>query len=216
MLTQITRIPMIPAVATSVGREWAQGRLDTFTRLSDHLAEISRAVPSSGALRIVVDGDALKATLLRQSRATERGSSRKLEPPYNDGERQFFGHVEAVSEKALEQLRQGKNSSVCTDGWALLNGAAVLFREETGVPQFFGLGALSVLRKVALRQKGSEETKIFFDENVDDRLGAGIVTALRIYLGMDKLGGGREDLVPHRFRREAHAWVIGSLGTDPR
>jgi hypothetical protein len=77
-----------------------------------------------------------------------------LEPPYNDAERQFFSLVEAVSEKALEQLRQGKNSFVSTDGWALLNGAGAVFREETAIPQFFGLGALNVLRKAVAASDG--------------------------------------------------------------
>jgi hypothetical protein len=228
MFPQISRIFMIPAVATPAGQEWARGRLDTFIRLTDHIGEATRTVPYEGAHQVVIDPPLLRMNLLRQSRATERGSSRKLEPPYNEDERKFFELIDTVSEKALIQLRQGASSSLSKDGWAMVVGGNALFLPETGVPQFLGLKALGTLKQVLARLNGAEPEALGFEAHVDDLIGAGVILALNVYLGLEELGPQRKDLVPHRFHRvdwrerledgfqESHAWLVGSFGIDPR
>jgi hypothetical protein len=228
MFPQITRIFMIPAVSTSDGQAWARGRLDTFARLEEHLGEVTRAVFYDGAHQIVIDAPSLRVNLLRQSRATERGSTRKLEPPYNPDERKFFELVDTVSEKALTELRRGTESLLCKEGWAMVVGGNVTFLTETGVPQLLGLKALIPMKKALGRLNGSEPETLSVESLADDLVGAGVVAALRVYLGEEKLGPHRKDLIPHRFHRVdwqehleegsrlSQSWLVGSFGIDPR
>lgn len=228
MYPQVTRIFMIPTATTPVGLEWARGRMDSFVRLTDHVAEITRAVSDSGAIQFRIEAASLRISLLRQSRATERGSSRRAEPPYNADERRFFDLIDAVTEKALESLRAGHASSAAKDGWALMTGGCSVFMNETGLPQFLGLAAKGILEKSLERSGKALREPMTIETYGGDLLGIGVVTALRVYLGQEKLGPERMDLFPHRLHRvdwtewttdgpkESHVLLVGSFGIDPR
>jgi hypothetical protein len=229
MYPQITRVFMIPAVSTPVGFEWARGRLDSFVRFGEHLADATRISRDSGALQFLIDADKINTTLIRQSRPTERGSSRKLDPPFNADEVRFFGLVDEIAARTSSELREPRKSQAVNDGWAMMTGANVLFLGGTAIPQFLGLDAKKALRAVLSREgAGDAPEDLIFETHADDRVGAGIVTALRVYLGQERLGSKRTDLIPHRFHqvdwkefrddgvRESHAFMIGAFGIDPR
>jgi hypothetical protein len=204
---------MIPTVTTFVGQEWARGRLDSFMRVSDHIADVTRISSDEGALQFVVDPSQIDPSLLRQSRPTERGSIRKLEPPYNADERRFFERIDRITAKTVEGLLQPSPSQ---DGWASLSGANVLFMAGTTIPQFLGLEVGKAIRKVMSKAGREKPESLLYESAADDRLGAGLVTALRVYLGQEDLGPKRTDLIPHRLRAEPNTLVIGSFGIDPR
>jgi hypothetical protein len=229
MYSQITRVFMIPTVATPEGLEWARSRLDSFTRLGEHIADISRVSRDSGALQFAVDAERINASLIRQSRPTERESARRPGPAYNADEARFFGLIEAIAAQTTAELRDPQKSAVFQDGWAMMTGANILFLGGTSIPQFLGLDAKKALRSVLGREPGNDVSEDFkFEAHADDRLGAGVVTALRVYLSQEKLGSKRTDLVPHRLHQvdwkefrdggiqETHAFVIGAFSIDPR
>ncbi|HSA60207.1 MAG TPA: hypothetical protein VLJ37_11045 [bacterium] len=218
LFPQITRVFMIPTATTYVGVEWARGRLDSYVRFGEHLAEITRVSrDSSGALEFVVDPDKVNATLIRQSRATERGSSRKLGPPYNADESRFIGRIEEIASQTVTELREPGKSQAATAGWAMMTGANIVIMGGTAIPQFLGLETKKALRSILSREAAQGIPEDFvFGADADDRLGAGVVTALRVYLGQEKLGPERTDLVPHRLHQESHTLVIGAFGIDPR
>ncbi len=229
MYPQITRVFMIPTVTTSVGLDWARGRLDSFVRLAEHVADITRISRDSGASQFIVDAERINAGLIRQSRPTERESKKRSEPAYNLDEVRFFGLIEEIASRTAMELREPAKSPVFSDGWAMMTGANVLFMGGTSIPQFLGLESKKTLRSALSREAHSDAPEDFsFETHVDDRLGAGVVTALRVYLGQERLGPKRTDLVPHRLHhvdwkefkdggmQESHALVIGAFGIDPR
>jgi hypothetical protein len=229
MYSQITRVFMIPTFATPVGLEWARGRLDSFTRLGEHIADITCVFRDSGALQFAVDAERINTSLIRQSRPTERESARRTGPAYSADESRFFTLIEEITSQTTAELRDPGKSPVFQDGWAMMTGANLLFLGGTSIPQFLGLDAKRALRSVLGRENSYVMPDDFvFEDHADDRLGAGVVTALRVYLGQEKLGSKRTDLVPHRLHQvdwkefrdgglqESHAFVIGAFSIDPR
>jgi hypothetical protein len=197
---------MIPTVTTSVGLEWARGRLDTVARIADHVADVTRISDEAGSLQFVVDPKRVNSHLIRQTRPTSRGSSRKLEPPYNPDERRFIDLVDEITTKTVEELRDAPSP----DSWAFLSGASVFFTGGT-IPQFLGLEAGKTMLKVLSRTKTPAPESFVYENFIDDRLGAGLVTALRVYLRQERLGPERADLIPHRHHVVDGNGIIGSL-----
>jgi hypothetical protein len=230
MYPQVSRIFMIPTAATAMGLEWARGRLESPARLNDHIAETTRAERNDQTLQFAVDSARLDVKIIRQTRPTER-SSKRSGPAFSADERRFFDLIETVTSGTIDQLRKPKTESPKSpktdDGWALISGANVLFLGGM-IPQFLGLRCDKALRQAAAASGQSLPKSLSFEGFVDDRLGAGVLTALRVYLGLERLDLERPDLIPHRVHqvdwrdfsekkvRESHALLIGSFGIDPR
>ncbi len=179
-------------------------------------------------LRFFLDPDRIKDSVLRQSRQTERGGGKKIQKNFSVEERQFFDLIDELTGLVFDEIKQLRDTQdepfYRSYGWALLSGAEVAFLGGTSIPQFFGLHALEVLRAAVLSDGEALPKDVSFENaDVDEQLGAGVVTALKVYMGREKLGAQRTDLIPHRLHgistandgHATHILRIGQLDINP-
>jgi hypothetical protein len=219
-------VTTIPLYRTEAGGRLAARFLETSRRLIRHLTAITevrktdrqeyyveeyRRYPLPDALprfEFRFSRRSLDKEIVRQLRregdfALSQEKARELTPQ----ERRFFAGFGYLFVRAAYELNHLKKRPelqhlpVC-QGWAFLCGAELLFQGGTAVPRLFGLEALAAARECAENQGISasrrSRMKVKSALLMSDRLGAGLVTALEVYLGKAKLGVQNDKLFPHR------------------
>lgn len=200
-------VTTIPLHRTEPGKNLASRFLETSQALICHLTAITE-VQKTDHFEFRLSRRSLDKEIIEQVRRDgDFALSMKKARRLTRKEKEFFTGIGHLFVRAAYELNHLKKSPklhhlpVCR-GWAFLCGAELLFQGGTVVPSLFGLEALAVARGCAetrgipASQRRTMRVKDVL--RIDDRLGAGLVTALEVYLEKKKLGGQNDKLLPHR------------------